>query len=66
MSTHPYGSIGTGTTLLFTSGYDDVWGSGGIAQPILNVALDGGDWSASRLDRFITSPRATLDAVKER
>jgi hypothetical protein len=25
-----------------------MWGSGGIAPPLLTLALDGGSWSASR------------------
>jgi hypothetical protein len=29
------------------------WGSGGIAPHIVTLALDGGDWSASRPGRFI-------------
>jgi hypothetical protein len=29
------------------------YGSGGIAPRILNPALYGGEWSASRSDRFI-------------
>jgi hypothetical protein len=54
-------------------------GSGGIAPPCLTSALDGGEWSASRLSRFnpgerdrgthwIVSwmvPRAGLDAVEK-
>jgi hypothetical protein len=28
------------------------WGSGGIAARIVTSALDGGEWSASRPDRF--------------
>jgi hypothetical protein len=52
------------------------WGSGGIAPEFLTLALDGGEWSASRLCRFTTresspgthwiggsvGPRAGLDA----
>jgi hypothetical protein len=34
--------------------YEDVWGSGGIAQPFLTSALEGGEWSASYLGRHIT------------
>jgi hypothetical protein len=33
-------------------------GSGGIAPPFLASALDGGEWSALRLDRFIPGKRA--------
>jgi hypothetical protein len=28
------------------------WRSGGIAQPFLTLALDGGEWSALRPSRF--------------
>jgi hypothetical protein len=56
--------------------HKDVWGSGGIAPPLLTSALDGGEWSASRPGRFIpgerppgthqvggwVGPRAGLDA----
>jgi hypothetical protein len=28
--------------------YEDTRGSGGVAPPFLNSALDGGEWSASR------------------
>jgi hypothetical protein len=28
-----------------------IWGSGGIAPPFLTLAIDGGEWSASRLCR---------------
>jgi hypothetical protein len=31
---------------------EHVWGSGGIAPPILTSALDGGEWSASRPGRI--------------
>jgi hypothetical protein len=33
-------------------------GSGGIAPPFLTSALDGGEWSASRLGHFIPGERA--------
>jgi hypothetical protein len=33
--------------------FEDVWGSGGVAAPVLTPALDRGEWSASRLCRFI-------------
>jgi hypothetical protein len=33
---------------------EDVWGSGDIAPPFLTSTLDGGEWSASRPDRFTT------------
>jgi hypothetical protein len=51
------------------------WGSGGIAPPFLTSALDGGDWSASRLGRFtrgvhriggLVGPRTSLNAVEKR
>jgi hypothetical protein len=56
------------------------WGSGGIAPRILDSALDGGEWSASRPGRFTpmgrapgthwiggwVGPRAGLDAVVKR
>jgi hypothetical protein len=32
--------------------YEDVWGRGGIASRILNLTVDGGEWSASRPDHF--------------
>jgi hypothetical protein len=56
------------------------WGSKGIAPLILILALDGGEWSASRPGRFTprkrapgthwiggwVDPRAVLDAVVKR
>jgi hypothetical protein len=36
----------------------EYWGSGGIAPRISDVGLDGGEWSASRPDRFIPRERA--------
>jgi hypothetical protein len=56
------------------------WGSGGIAPHILDSALGGGEWPASRPDRFTpkerapgthwnrgwVGPRAVLDAVVKR
>jgi hypothetical protein len=33
-------------------------GSAGIATPFLTLALDGGEWSISRLCRFIPGERA--------
>jgi hypothetical protein len=55
------------------------WGSGGIAPPFLISAPDGGEWSATRSDRFTPGerapgthwiggwlgPRAGLDAVEK-
>jgi len=35
------------------------WESGGIAPRILNSALDGGEWSASRPGRFTLRARAS-------
>jgi hypothetical protein len=35
-----------------TPHYDDIWGSGGIDPPFLTLALDGGEWSASRHGRY--------------
>jgi hypothetical protein len=32
--------------------HEDIWGSEGIAPPFLTPALDGGEWSDSRPDRF--------------
>jgi hypothetical protein len=57
-----------------------MWGSGGIAPPFLILALDGVEWSASRLGRFNpwenvpgthwiggwVGPRAGLDAVEKK
>jgi hypothetical protein len=34
------------------------WESGGIAPPILTSAVDGGEWPASRPDRFTSRERA--------
>jgi hypothetical protein len=34
------------------------WESGGIAHAFLTSAIDGGEWSASRLGRFITREKA--------
>jgi hypothetical protein len=55
------------------------WGSGGIAPTFLTLALEGGEWSASRPGRFTpgeiatgaywlgwVGPRAGLDAVEKR
>jgi hypothetical protein len=36
----------------------DVWGNTSIAPPFLPLALDEGEWSASRLCRFIPGGRA--------
>jgi hypothetical protein len=33
-------------------------GSGGIAPPFLTLALDGGEWSASRFCRFTPGGKA--------
>jgi hypothetical protein len=32
--------------------YEDVWGSGGLAPLFFTSALDGREWSPSRLNRF--------------
>jgi hypothetical protein len=32
--------------------HEDVWGNGGITAPFLILALDGGEWSASRPGHF--------------
>jgi len=32
--------------------HEDVWGSGGIFHAFLTTVPDGGEWSASRPDRF--------------
>jgi hypothetical protein len=55
------------------------WASGGIARPFLTLALDGGEWSASRPCHFTpwgalgthwrcswVGRRAGLDAVEKR
>jgi hypothetical protein len=34
--------------------HEDIWGSEGIASPFLILALDGREWSASRLCCFTT------------
>jgi hypothetical protein len=34
------------------------WGSGGIAPRILDLALDGGEWSASRPGRFTSQGKS--------
>jgi hypothetical protein len=31
--------------------HEDVWGSGGVASPLLTSTPDGGEWSASRYSR---------------
>jgi hypothetical protein len=60
--------------------YEGVWVSGGIAPTFLTLALDGGEWSASRPGHFTAGerapdthwiggwvgPRAGLNAVKKR
>jgi hypothetical protein len=38
--------------------HEDVWGSGCIDPRILDSALVGGEWSASRIGRFIPKERA--------
>jgi hypothetical protein len=57
-----------------------IWGSGGIAPLFLTLALDEGEWSASRSGRFNpgerargahwigdwVGPRASLNAVHKR
>jgi hypothetical protein len=52
-----------------------MWRNGGIAPSFLTFALDGGEWSASRLCHFTpgthwiggwVGPRAGLDAVEKR
>jgi hypothetical protein len=35
-----------------------MWESGGIAPPFLTTALDGDEWSPSRLGRFASGERA--------
>jgi hypothetical protein len=56
------------------------WGSGGIVNSFFDLALDGGEWSASRPGRFTprervpithwiggwVGPRAIMDAVVKR
>jgi hypothetical protein len=32
--------------------HEEIWGSGGIAQPFLTMALEGVEWAASRPCRF--------------
>jgi len=60
--------------------YEDVWGSGSIVPRTFSSALDGSDWSTSRLGRFTVGvgapithwrggwadPRAGLEAVAKR
>jgi hypothetical protein len=64
----------------WTPCYEGVLGGGGIVSCILTLALDGGEWSASRPGRFTprerapgihwiggwVSPRAILDVVGKR
>jgi hypothetical protein len=38
-------------------------GSGGIAPPFLTSALDGGEWSASRADRFTPGKERSVPIV---
>jgi hypothetical protein len=38
--------------------HEVVWGSGGITPPLLTSATDGGEWSTSRLGRFISRGRS--------
>jgi hypothetical protein len=38
--------------------HEDVWKNGGIAPPLSNAALNGDEWSASRLSRFTPAERA--------
>jgi hypothetical protein len=60
--------------------HEDIWGSGGIAQPFLTSALDGDKWPVLRPGRFTpgkaapsthwigdwVGPRVSLDAVEKR
>jgi hypothetical protein len=53
--------------------HESGWGSGGTTPPFLTLALDGGEWSASRSGRYFHSiggwvvPRAAgLDATEKR
>jgi hypothetical protein len=41
----------------YLSGHVGVWGNGGINSPLLTSVLDGGEWSASRPDRFTPGKR---------
>jgi hypothetical protein len=54
-----------GKVVLITSApcHEDVWESGGITPSSLTSALDGGEWAASRSDRFTPGkdPRHSLD-----
>jgi hypothetical protein len=43
---------------LWTRGWVDVWGSGGIDPPFLTSALDSGEWPASCSCRFTPRERA--------
>jgi hypothetical protein len=36
------------------------WRGGGIAPPFLTTALDGGEWSTSRYDYFISEEKTPV------
>jgi hypothetical protein len=44
---------------LINQRHEDVWVGGGIALRNLNLGIDGGEWSASRLGHFIPNERAS-------
>jgi hypothetical protein len=59
--------------------HEHVWGSGGIAPPVLTSALDRGEWLVSRVGRYIpgkdpgthwtegwVGPRSGLDVTAKR
>jgi hypothetical protein len=51
---------------LISKRHDDVWGSEDIVPPFLISALDGGEWSASRLARFTSGERSPWYALDKR
>jgi hypothetical protein len=45
--------------------HEDILGSGGIGPPFLTPALDGGEWSASRLGHFTHGGEETQVPIGE-
>jgi hypothetical protein len=50
-----------GGNFTFTFYHEDIFGNGGIASRIVNLAVDGGEWSASRPGRF--TPRLGVHSL---
>jgi hypothetical protein len=44
----------------YALGHEDIWESGGTAPSSLTLEVDGNEWSASRLCRFIHGKKSTV------